>query len=118
MGRQNSNLRKIGSRPGPLADWNVGASVGTFTASPPAGWQAGVQIDSTQVYPWNTPQPAAGYSITITLTNAAGIKVYTTSKTVRVPPSQLSDTTGLPLFRDMAISSNAAGADKCSAVVN
>jgi hypothetical protein len=29
MGRQNSNLRKIGSRPGPLADWNVGASVGT-----------------------------------------------------------------------------------------
>jgi hypothetical protein len=36
MGRQNSNLRKIGSRPGPLADWNVGASVGTFTASPRA----------------------------------------------------------------------------------
>jgi hypothetical protein len=29
MGRQNSNLRKIGSRPSPLADWSVGASVGT-----------------------------------------------------------------------------------------
>lgn len=94
------------------------AWLGTFYASPPAGWQAGVQIDSTQVYPWNTPQPAAGYSITITLTNAAGIQVYTTSKIVRVPPSQLSDTTGLPLFRDIAIGSNAAGADKCSAVVN
>src|SRR5271163_4318263 len=25
MGRQNSNLREIGSRAGPLADWNVGA---------------------------------------------------------------------------------------------
>jgi hypothetical protein len=33
MRRQNSNLCKIGSRPGPLADWNVGASVGTGTGT-------------------------------------------------------------------------------------
>jgi hypothetical protein len=29
MGRQNSNLRKIGSRLGPLADWNL------FKGTPP-----------------------------------------------------------------------------------
>jgi len=31
MGRQNSNPRKTGSRPAPLADWNVAGSVGTAT---------------------------------------------------------------------------------------
>jgi hypothetical protein len=98
-------------------DWTGG-----FTASPPAGWQPGVHIVSTQVYPWNTPQPAAGYSVTITLTNAAGSTVYTTSKTVRVTSSEMEAYNPIAgdgvLARDVPIGSNAAGADKCSAVVN
>ena len=98
-------------------DWTGG-----FTASPPAGWQPGVHIVSTQVYPWSTPQPAAGYSVTITLTNAAGSTVYTTSKTVRVTSSEMEAYNPIAgdgvLARDVPIGSNAAGADKCSAVVN